>query len=109
MKYGGEDLKQAFGSRRESYLLHWINHGYNEHREGIGTIGVPEALSELSVYEDKAQVLNLSSKHKGEVLLKAQWKDAEVILHPQSAVGMRLPAGQTGKMLKSRYIIQEIR
>ncbi len=80
MKYGGEDLKQAFGSRRESYLLHWINHGYNEHREGIGTIGVPEALSELSVYEDKAQVLNLSSKHKGEVLLKAQWKDAEVIL-----------------------------
>ena len=80
MKYGGEDLKQAFGSRRESYLLHWINYGYNEHRVGIGTIGVPEALSELSVYEDKAQVLNLSSKHKGEVLLKAQWKDAEVIL-----------------------------
>ena len=77
MKYGGEDLKQAFGSQRESYLLHWINYGYNEHRVGIGTIGVPEALSELSVYEDKAQVLNLSSKHKGEVLLKAQWKDAE--------------------------------
>ena len=77
MKYGGEDLKQAFGSRRESYLLHWINYGYNEHRVGIGTIGVPEALSEY--------------------------------FHPQSEVGIRLPAGQTGKMRKSRYIIQEIR
>lgn len=80
MKYGGEDLKQTFGSRREPYLLHWINHGYDEHRVGIGTIGVPEALSELFVYEDKAQVWNLSSKHNGEVLLKAQWKDAEIVL-----------------------------
>ncbi len=100
MKYGGEDLKQAFGSRRESYLLHWINHGYIEHRVGIGTIGVPEALSELSVYEDKAQVLKLSSKHKGEVLLKAQWKDAEVILPSAKRSGYALAGWADGKDAK---------
>ena len=34
MNYGGQDLKNAFGSNKQAYISHWNANGYAEGRKG---------------------------------------------------------------------------
>lgn len=74
MTYGGQDLKNAFGSNRQAYVSHWNADGYAEGRKGISSIDT----SSKDTYPNNASVANLTTSRNAQLWLYAKWGNATV-------------------------------
>lgn len=83
IKYGGSDLKAAFGSNRLAYVSHWMSYGIYEGRKGVASID--SATSDL--YPKRAGVANLSAVNGETVTLHADWTNGRVTLPKPSREG----------------------
>lgn len=83
MKYGGGDLKAAFGDNRLAYVAHWMNNGIYEGR--TGAVKIDTATSDL--YPDRAWVANLATRQNETVVLTADWTPGSVVLPKAERAG----------------------
>lgn len=86
MTYGGQDLKNAFGSNKQAYISHWNANGYAEGRKGASSIDT----SSKDTYPNNASVANLTTSRDAQLWLYAKWGNATVTFPSAARAGYTL-------------------
>lgn len=86
MTYGGQDLKNAFGSNKQAYVSHWNASGYAEGRKGVSSVDT----SSKDTYPNKASVANLTTSRDAQLWLYAKWGNATVTFPSAARAGYTL-------------------
>lgn len=86
MNYGGQDLKNAFGSNKQAYVSHWNASGYAEGRKGVSSVDT----SSKDTYPNKASVANLTTSRDAQLWLYAKWGNATVTFPSAARAGYTL-------------------
>lgn len=86
MTYGGQDLKNAFGSNKQAYVSHWNASGYAEGRKGASSVDT----SSKDTYPNKASVANLTTSRDAQLWLYAKWGNATVTFPSATRAGYTL-------------------
>jgi hypothetical protein len=86
MTYGGQDLKNAFGSNKQAYVSHWNASGYAEGRKGVSSVDT----SSKDTYQNKASVANLTTSRDAQLWLYAKWGNATVTFPSAARAGYTL-------------------
>lgn len=86
MNYGGQDLKNAFGSNKQAYISHWNANGYAEGRKGASSVDT----SSKDTYPNNASVANLTTSRDAQLWLYAKWGNATVIFPSAARAGYTL-------------------
>lgn len=84
--YGGQDLKNAFGSNKQAYVSHWNASGYAEGRKGVSSVDT----SSKDTYPNKASVANLTTSRDAQLWLYAKWGNATVTFPSAARAGYTL-------------------
>lgn len=86
MNYGGQDLKNAFGSNKQAYISHWNANGYAEGRKGASSVDT----SSKDTYPNNASVANLTTSRDAQLWLYAKWGNATVTFPSAARAGYTL-------------------
>lgn len=86
MTYGGQDLKNAFGSNKQAYISHWNANGYAEGRKGASSVDT----SSKDTYPNNASVANLTTSRDAQLWLYAKWGNATVTFPSAARAGYTL-------------------
>lgn len=86
MTYGGQDLKNAFGSNKQAYISHWNANGYAEGRKGASSVDT----SSKDTYPNNASVANLTMSRDAQLWLYAKWGNATVTFPSAARAGYTL-------------------
>lgn len=86
MNYGGQDLKNAFGSNKQAYVSHWNASGYAEGRKGVSSVDT----SSKDTYPNKASVANLTTSRDAQLWLYAKWGNGTVTFPSATRAGYTL-------------------
>lgn len=86
MNYGGQDLKNAFGSNKQAYISHWNANGYAEGRKGASSVDT----SSKDTYPNNASVANLTTSRDAQLWLYAKWGNATVTFPSAAMAGYTL-------------------
>lgn len=86
MNYGGQDLKNAFGSNKQAYVSHWNANGYAEGRKGVSSVDT----SSKDTYPNKASVANLTTSRDAQLWLYAKWGNGTVTFPSAARAGYTL-------------------
>lgn len=86
MTYGGQDLKNAFGSNKQAYVSHWNASGYAEGRKGASSVDT----SSKDTYPNNASVANLTTSRDAQLWLYAKWGNATVTFPSAARAGYTL-------------------
>lgn len=86
MNYGGQDLKNTFGSNKQAYISHWNANGYAEGRKGASSVDT----SSKDTYPNNASVANLTTSRDAQLWLYAKWGNATVTFPSAARAGYTL-------------------
>lgn len=86
MNYGGQDLKNAFGSNKQAYISHWNANGYAEGRKGASSVDT----SSKDTYPNNASVANLTTSRDAQLWLYAKCGNATVTFPSAARAGYTL-------------------
>jgi len=86
MNYGGQDLKNAFGSNKQAYISHWNANGYAEGRKGASSVDT----SSKDTYPNNASVANLTTSRDAQLWLYAKWGNVTVTFPSAARAGYTL-------------------
>lgn len=91
MRYGGSDLKAAFGTNRLAYVSHWMNRGIYEGRTGAAMVDTGTS----DLYPNRAWVANLATRQGETVTLTADWTPGSVTLPTATRPGYQFAGWYT--------------
>lgn len=102
MTYGGQDLKNAFGSNKQAYISHWNANGYAEGRKGASSVDT----SSKDTYPNNASVANLTTSRDAQLWLYAKWGNATVTFPSAARAGYTLLGWSASSNAKSpTYVV----